>query len=504
MDTDGDARQLRIAFQQYLYAIESVPSPGSFASIHAAFKELSDNNFHIPQKRWLNAFELAYVSNYTAMFGTNKRKQKLMIPIDAPLNKLKKLWKLAEESSAYSDRNDYAGTFALRITYQQLPHVIHPARVLPMLSRMNSLMAGNEMSAYTPKKFSVKCDDLFNVTKALFQRFTQFSMQTDRDVASIADEDTLAVALNLFCATRLERTIFHKNRLELKSAAEKPYEINSLLRYPIIRHGEELYCPYPQLIGYAATRGLFFRCCDEDGDKFRAPFAKSNESYVKRMLSEAMPDAEVLTEDDERRLGWGGKTNDVTVIRGDSAVLIECKLSGLYVNAKRTASPESIIADVRKQIADARDRRGLFQLHDKLQAIQTRLLPQSLLDKYTNVKHFYPVLLLFDDISQANAAEVLGNIIRDELRANGIDAFEYQIWNLEELEWLTEQSGADSLSWIAEKFSTKNQAMDLSSFVADKAHREFLRPIMYLPEGDTRAIQILKGLVAKYAVAQSD
>jgi NADPH-dependent 7-cyano-7-deazaguanine reductase QueF-like protein len=222
------------------------------------------------------------------------------------------------------------------------------------------------------------------------------------------------------------------------------------------------------------------------------------------MLSEAMPDAEVLTEDDERRLGWGGKTNDVTVIRGDSAVLIECKLSGLYVNAKRTASPESIIADVRKQIADAKDRRGLFQLHDKLQAIQTRLLPQSLLDKYSNVKHFYPVLLLFDDISQANAAEVLGNIIRDELRANGIDAFEYQIWNLEELEWLTEQSGADSLSWIAEKFSSKNQAMDLSSFVADKAHKEFLRPIMYLPEGDTRAIQILKGLVAKYAVAQSD
>src|ERR1035437_2499336 len=503
MDTNADARQLRIAFQQYQYAIESVPCPGSFASIHAAFKGLSDNNFHIPQKRWLNAFELAFVSNYTAMFGTNKRKQKRIIALDAPLNKLKKLWKLAEESSAYSDRPDYAGTFALRITYQQLPHVIHPARVLPMLSRMNSLMSGNEMSAYTPKKFSVDCDDLFKVTKALFQRFTQVSMQTDRDVAGIAGQDTLAAALNLFCATRLERTIFQK-KLEVKSAAEKPYEINSLLRYPIIRHGEELYCPYPQLIGYAATRGLFFRCCDEDGDKFRAPFARSNESYVSRLLSEAVPDAEVLTEDDERRPGWGGKTNDVTVIQGDSAVLIECKLSGLYVNAKRIASPESIIADVRKQIADAKDRRGLFQLHDKLRAIQSGALPQKLFDKYKNVKHFYPVLLLFDDISQANAAEVLGNIIRDELRANGVDAFEYQIWNLEELEWLTEQSGADSLSWIAEKFSSKYQAMDLNSFVADKAHKEFLRPIMYLPEGNTRAIQILKGLVAKYAVAQSN
>jgi hypothetical protein len=217
-----------------------------------------------------------------------------------------------------------------------------------------------------------------------------------------------------------------------------------------------------------------------------------------------MPDAEVLTEDDERRLGWAGKTNDVTAILGDSAVLIECKLSGLYVNAKRTASPENIIEDVRKQIADAKDRRGLFQLHDKIHAIKTGLLPQKLFDKYKNVKHFFPVLLLFDDISNANAAEVLGNIIRDELRKNGVDAFEYQIWHLEELEWLTEQSGTDSLAWIAEKFSSKYQAMDLNSFVADKAHKEFLRPIMYLPEGNTRAIQILKGLVAKYAVAQSD
>ncbi len=117
------------------------------------------------------------------------------------------------------------------------------------------------------------------------------------------------------------------------------------------------------------------------------------------------------------------------------------------------------------------------------------------------MKRFYPVLLLFDDISQANAAEVLGNIICDELRANGVEKFEYQIWHLEELEWLAKEAGEDSLSWIAEKFSAKNQSMDLNSFVADRAHKEFLRPIMYLPEGNTRAIQILKGLVAKYGSA---
>ena len=50
---------------------------------------------------------------------------------------------------------------------------------------------------------------------------------------------------------------------------------------------------------------------------------------------------------------------------------------------------------------------------------------------------------------------MLGNIICDELRANGIEYFEYQIWHLEELEWLAKEAGEDSLSWIAEKVSAK-------------------------------------------------
>jgi hypothetical protein len=499
MDTSEETRQLRIAFQRYEYAIQSIPNPGSFASIHAAFRELSANNFYIASKPWLNAFELAFVSNYIAMFGTNKRKQKRIILLDPPLNTLKKLWKLSEESNAYSERLDYAATFALRVVYQQLPHVIHPYRVPPMLSRMECLMSTREMTAYLETKYAVDSNRLFKTIETLFQLFTTASMQTDRSLAENAGNGSLAVALGLLCATRLERLAFHRNKLEVKEPAEKPYEINSLLRYPIVRHGEELYCPYPQLIGYAATRGLFFRCCEEDGGEFRTPFVKSYESYVARIMTDTLRVGEVLTEDKERELGWRGKTNDVTTILGDSAVLIECKLSGLYVEAKRTGSPEKIIADVKKQIADSTERRGLFQLSDKLHAIQNGLLPSKLAEKYKNVKRFYSVLLLFDDISQANAPEVLGNIIRDELRANGVIDLEYQIWHLEELEWLIAEAGSSSMEWIAEKFSARCQTMDLHTFVADRAGKEFLRPTLYLPEGDTRAIRILKGLVAKYS-----
>jgi len=57
----------------------------------------------------------------------------------------------------------------------------------------------------------------------------------DREVAGIADQDTLAVVLS---ATRLERAIFHKNKLKVKSVRKSHTKNSLLLRYPIIRHGE--------------------------------------------------------------------------------------------------------------------------------------------------------------------------------------------------------------------------------------------------------------------------
>jgi hypothetical protein len=322
-------------------------------------------------------------------------------------------------------------------------------------------------------------------------------MQREKDLAAVAGKDTLSALLAILSSTKMQRLTFHRNKLEVSEPAEKPYELNSLLRYPLIKHGDELYCPYPQLIGYAATRGLFFRFSEEDREKFREPFVESVESYVKETLESALPNAEILTEKDERSLGWTGKTNDVTAIMGDRALLIECKLSGLYVESKRSASAQSIVSDVRKQIADPKDRRGLFQLHDKCQAIQSALLPEKLMEKYKKVKHIYPVLLLFDEIQMANKAEVMGNIIQDELKANGAGGFKYQIWHLEELDYLAEFAKSAFMEWVAEKFSSKNEAFDLSSFLADKTGSGFLKLILYLPEGDTRAFQTLRNLAAQ-------
>jgi hypothetical protein len=497
MDSGADARTLQIALQRYRYSVGKMPCPGSFASIHMLFKELTGYHFQIPDKPWLNPYELAALANYTAMFGTDKRDHRPDFALDKPLNEFKKLWKLAEEGNAYSDNPAYIAAFILRIVYQQLPFVIHPRRIPSMFSRMSCLFSTSTMDAYVKGRLGSGGKDFFDAAEVLFQRFSKSSMYEEKDLAAVMGNDTLTRLLDILSSTKTQRLAFHRDKLEVNAPSEKPYELNSLLRYPLIKNCGQIYCPYPQLVGYAATRGLFFRFSEEDKEKFREPFVESVESYVKKTLKSALPNAEILTEKDERSLGWTGKTNDVTAIMGDRALLIECKLSGLYVESKRSASPERIVSDVRKQIADPKDRRGLFQLYDKSQAIQSGLLPAKLVEKYKGVKHIYPVLLLFDEIQMANKAEVMGNIIQDELQANGAGGFRYQIWHLEELDWLAELAKSAFMDWIVEKFASKNEAFDLSSFLATKTASSFLKLILYLPEGDTKAFQILRNLAAE-------
>ena len=173
IETNTDNRELRIAFQQYEYAIHSIPNPEQFSRPFTRRSESSaatTSTFQASDGSTAK-FELAFVTNYVAMFGTNKRRQKRIIPFDQALNALKKLWRLSEESNAYSDHPDFAATFALRVVYQQLPHIIHPSRIPPMLSRMRNLMSANGMSAYSEHKYGIDARPLVPVDGVAFPAF---------------------------------------------------------------------------------------------------------------------------------------------------------------------------------------------------------------------------------------------------------------------------------------------------------------------------------------------
>lgn len=497
MDDDSRMRQLRIASQQYVYAVSKLPYPGAFASFHRNFAELVQHNFHINQKPWLNPFEAAALANYIALFGSPSHKQKPLPEISAALNKLKALWKSAEEESDYSDDPAHAATFALRLAYQQIPFSVHPLRVARVLTLVRDLFSAPDLEEYIQNRLGLTNHDLMAVIVLLLNRFSSWSRSTENELLGLADHEHIRIVLGLLAADRTQRLAFFRGKLKVKSPVEMPYELNTLLRHPLVKCENYYYAPYPELIGYAATRGLFFRFAEEHGKSFREPFVRSFEAKTATILAAMLPGAEILTEQQERGLGWKGKTNDVTAVWEDCALLVECKLSGLYVEAKRTASLDAVVADTRKQIADGRDRRGLFQLHDKIAAIRAKELPARLQEKYKNVKRFFPVLLLFDEISFANTPETLGNIIKVELEAQGVKDFDYQIWHLEELSWLAEFGGDASALWVSEKFSQENKAVGLNSFISERAGKAFLNPPMYMPQGDTRARRVFLQLGAE-------
>jgi hypothetical protein len=50
------------------------------------------------------------------------------------------------------------------------------------------------------------------------------------------------------------------------------------------------------------------------------------------------------------------------------------------------------------------------------------------------------------------------------------------------------------MEWVPEKFTGKYRSMGLKSLVADKTGKQLLKPMMYMPQGDTKAYRILQRL----------
>src|ERR1039458_3274184 len=249
-----------------------------------------------------------------------------------------------------------------------------------------------------------------------------------------------------------------------------PYELNPLLRYPIMLRDDQYWWVYPELINYASTRGLYFYIADKVGGPFNQAFSRAFEDYVYNLFLYSVNAENIVTENDERQAGWKGKTNDLTIFLGDAAILFECKNSCLFSISKRSATPIDLVADIKRNLVNAEEKVGLFQLHSKLEAIRNGKLPEVLKSRYASVKKFYPVILLHDEIWFANREETLKNLIDNELKRNGIDGFVYQIWHIEELEHLLKTiPRGELLRAIEGKFNSPEcRSLDLLVYLSEK------------------------------------
>jgi len=490
------------AFKRFHKRMKQVETASGLELVHRLFVELADKGFLVTP--WNHPSQLAALAKYHVLFGA-QRSNKPWHDLAYVLNPYKDFWAAAESENIYENSQEFLATFVFRFIYQQLPFLIFPERVESLFGHARELYAaGATVAKQFEERTKIPIGAFLSVAQrlyALFRSAASAESNSLRREIPVAEQPHLEAALRVLAATTAQfNYLYEKTRA--RTLAEKPYEFNPLLRYPLIRLGFRYYAPFPELIPYAATRGIYFYLLDELEREFSEAFGCAFQRYSAELARTKIGPSHVLTEEEERCAGWKGRTNDFTVFDQDKAALFECKTSGLFFRSKSHASLSEVQADIRKNLANREDRSGVFQLYDKLKAIKEKRLPPALMARYSAAKEFYPVIILYDRIQHGNAPQVLGNIIKKELDCEGIASFDFQIWHIEEVENLCELLPAEEfIRVVAKKFSSQSlYSKDLNAYLYSRTQRRYLRPHFFLPVGEGKAWQTLKSLAEESEV----
>jgi hypothetical protein len=495
-------------FRAFTKEIKKFPFPGTFLPVRDRLESLAANGFLDPEQPWFSAFQLANFIKFLIVYGSTETRR-TEFDLSRPFNRYKKFWAAAEKENEYSGQPEFIAAFILRFIYQQVPYIVHRSRISVMFDRTKDLYYSNpptvkaqmpwSLSAFE-NKANVPLDVFLRAAQNICKMFFKCRKADKESLTKTLDEGDrrwIDSVLALLSATRREFQDSH-DKWKAQSFREIPYEFNPLLRFPIVLHEAQYWAPFPELIAYAATTGLYFYMADTFGEPFQKTFGEIFSNYAAGLFVQNLGRSSVLTELDERNSGWQGKTNDFTVVDGSKAFLFECKTSGLFFGSKKKSSVEEIAKDIRKNLANPKHRSGVFQLYDKIKAIQNGQLPQTLNASYSSVREFYAILLLHDRIEYANKQETLRNLLDAELQLAGIKEFQYQVWHIEEVQNMFElNSSATVCSTMEEKFlDPVFRPWDLNTLLFEKTGRRHahLRLRFFVPRGETQALRIIRSL----------
>jgi hypothetical protein len=149
---------------------------------------------------------------------------------------------------------------------------------------------------------------------------------------------------------------------DLPSAEYEKFRFNPLQLKPVIipdrnprlSSSQAYITPIPSLIHERATRGLYFALTEhfKDGNSnlFRDSFGPVFQEYVGLLFRKAVGEKNVQAEWRYGSKGFWKDTPDWFIIQNGTAVLVEVKQSGLYLNAKKWGELVQIQQDIRRNI----------------------------------------------------------------------------------------------------------------------------------------------------------
>jgi len=228
--------------------------------------------------------------------------------------------------------------------------------------------------------------------------------------------------------------------------------------------------PIPALIYRRVTTGLYFTLSDyfkENNKKpFRGTFGAVFQEYVGLLLKKAVGELNVQQEWRDGSKQYPKDTPDWFVIQNGTALLIEVKQSGLYLNAKKWGQLDQIQKDLTQSIGAGvhqmwkfeEDRRnGLCTVPDWLDGIE---ITERLIVTY-------------------DRSYFLNSVLRDEIRKlypTIPESFHWHSISVEELEYFLGLVSINLMDSLKEKrLDTKGDRMDFKDYYSRKYSQDNCR-----------------------------
>lgn len=216
----------------------------------------------------------------------------------------------------------------------------------------------------------------------------------------LPEDRTLQQILGFLAADRDEfRELAATNKL--LDRRYRIYDFNPLHMKPLIRslrganrRAEEdvFLAPIPNLLASRISDGVYYEAVFEQRVDILRAFGFVFEEYIGIILRASGLERKILTEQDIRSRGYGGKAPDFVVVEGDTITLLECKSCRMPVNRLGRDSTDDYFAMGLRQVHKA-----LKQLREFIYAVR-----QGKVKGLEGVKNIVPTVITFEPLYLLN------------------------------------------------------------------------------------------------------
>lgn len=355
----------------------------------------------------------------------------------------------------------------IRIAWEQFGYQGRPTRVIPrawlMLVEGNRTIANPLMDLEQEwlKLTGLNLEKFMKVGFAYFSGALAFSaVRWDFPSRGALEESITTEDCELFLA-RAAAT-YAEFRALAEPRTDKPFaktEFNPLLPRPIVRMGKnEVTAPVPKLVLDRITNGLRFDLMDafsyEERNPFREYFGLLFEEYVGRLLRWTFGDDKVFAEPrygepEERGPDW-------VVIDGETAILIECRTSGLRLDTKVYGDMPALVDDIRRVVFGT-----VKRYPKKVDDLRNGRTPVDV----TGVSRFECVVLLYDRVFFET---VYRDLVKEEFTKEGTPpANDYVLMDINDFELLSAWNEAKPMAEVIHAYrdAYAQQPLDFWAFL---------------------------------------